>query len=322
MLKDKFDREYTYLRFSLTNRCNLACSYCRPAGYKQEIFEEPTLEDIKFILENLTKHGIKKVRFTGGEPTVREDLTEIIKFTRGLPNVELVNLTTNGVNLYENASKWQEAGISYINVSLDSLNADKLKEITCVNYDVLDKIMKGIVETKRIGLKIKINAVLGGSEEDFVSMLKFGEEHKLDIRFIELMETSSTAKYFENNYVSGDIVIAYLLKHGYVEEVKRTKLSGPARIFHKGDQSNFVGVIGAYTSKFCRDCNRIRITPDLQLKTCLFGNELYSFKEYVQNRDSEGFIKFVNDALFIKHKEHKLEMHDVGNTSSLSVTGG
>ncbi len=267
---DRYGRSIQYLRISVTDRCNLRCVYCMPEHNITWAAPEELLtgEEILRVIRVLAKHGIKKIRFTGGEPLLREDLTEIIRAAKQIHGIQTVMLTTNGVLLAERLPALIEAGLDGINLSLDTLDRAQYADIT--RHDMLPQVLQGLEAALRApSLKVKVNCVLTKEHNnDAVSLAEMAKEQDLSIRFIELMPVGQGKNY---HFCAEDEVLERLEnKFGKAIPLASTCGSGgPARYITFPQFRGRVGFISAMTRPFCAGCNRIRLTATGELKPCL-----------------------------------------------------
>lgn len=270
-MKDKFDREIDYLRLSITDLCNLKCKYCMPEkGIDKKCHSEILrFEEYIKIVEAAVDLGIKKVRITGGEPLVRHGVVDLVKRISQIDGIEDLSMTTNGLLLKKYAKDLKEAGLNRLNISLDTLDSSKFKEIT--RGGRLEDVLEGITQAHIVGIKpIKLNTVLiNGFNTDeiasFISMARDG----LDVRFIELMPIGEASRWSSSKFIPNTDIID-LYKDVFEEDFSIA--NGPAKYFTKKSNSGKVGFINPISSHFCSGCNRIRITPDGKLKPCLHSN--------------------------------------------------
>lgn len=302
-MKDKFNREIDYLRISLTEACNLRCIYCMPEGavcFKKD--NGLTDEELKYLIDIFGDIGLKKIRFTGGEPLLRKNIVELVSKAKE-KKVGKIALTTNGVLLHKCLDKLINAGLNEINISLDSLNEEVFKKITRggnLSY-VLDSIKRAVNK----GIKVKINAVIlkGINDNEFLDLCKLSIDHNLDIRFIELMPIGEGIKY---TGVSGKDLEKILKENFNVKEAKRDKDNGPAFYYKIEGSEGRVGFISALSNHFCESCNRIRITPDGVLKQCLHFKSGLNLKNILREDTTREEIKErIEKTIYDKPKGHR-----------------
>lgn len=311
-MKDNFGREISYLRVSVTERCNLNCVYCGKADCAKKE-NELTPESIYKIVSAFAKCGIKKVRITGGEPLVREDICEIVTHIRAVPEIETVSLTTNGVYLKKYARSLQAAGLDSVNISLDSTDGSTYRHLT--GADVLNKVMEGIEEAEKAGLSpLKINAVLmkGVNSDGAGEMINLAKTRNIDVRFIELMPFSESG---ENNdlRVTGDEILKAFPFLTPVTSEEGTATYYSAEGFH-----GRVGLISPVSHKFCNECNRVRLLSDGSVKPCLGYDTSYDLMPFVHNE--EVLINKIKSIILKKPAGHHFENKALSH--GLNRTGG
>jgi len=326
-LTDSFGRTFPYIRLSITDVCNFKCGYCLPNGYfKQE--NKPgflTLDEISNLVSALSELGVSKIRLTGGEPTVRKDFFNILKNIKSKGKINNLVMTTNGYKLNQIADQLIKDGINGINISIDSLDRNKFKEIT--GHDRLPQILEGIKILQDKGFaNIKVNAVLlkniNDSEADFDSWEQFVKENAIDFRYIELMQTGDSLEYFKKYHVSASVFKNYLIKKNW-NEVARVADAGPSINFVHSNYKGKFGIIAPYSKDFCKTCNRLRITAKGELRLCLFGNTGTNLRPLLQSPDQKNELKIlILKQLNFKKESHYLELGDTGITPHLASIGG
>lgn len=325
-LIDSFSRTISYLRLSLTDRCNLKCLYCRPAKggciLKQD--ELLTFEELLRIVSVAVKIGIRKVRITGGEPLCRGDAEGFIRELGKIPDLYDIRLTTNGVLLAEKAASLMDAGLSKINISLDTLNKERFKEIT--GFDLFDKVWDGIQRAKQLGFApIKINTVVirGMNDDEVVAFGKLSITDPFQVRFIEFMPMGEKTRWSKDSYVSGDEILSKLRPLGEIEAVERKKFDGPARIFKiKGAQGS-IGLINPISHKFCKDCNRLRLAADGMLRSCLLVDQETDLRSILRQGASDSEIrKALIQTVKMKPEGHSVDRRGFNCHGQMSRIGG
>lgn len=304
-MKDSFGREINYLRVSLTDRCNLRCRYCMPEeGIRDKLDHGDmlSLEENYEIIKVFHELGIKKIRFTGGEPLVRKGITSLIEKVASLENINDISLTTNGLLLKSMGAELKAAGLNRVNISLDTLNKDKYREMSRIGS--LDSVLEGIEEARRLGLEpIKINTVLiGGFNDDEIKDLVALTRDGIDVRFIELMPIGEGVNFAEENFISNDRVLQ-TIKSLY--PIEREDPSSPARYYKLPGAKGRVGLINPISCKFCQDCNRVRLTSTGMLKLCLHSNREIDLKKPL--REGKDIRRIIEEAILTKDESHKLE---------------
>lgn len=303
-MKDRYNREISYLRLSVTDLCNLKCRYCMPDGCLHH--QEPlSFEDLFNICECAVELGIKKIRITGGEPLVRDGVIEFCEKLSNIKGLHELTLTTNGVLLKDKASALKKAGVSRINVSLDTLKKDKFKSVT--GYDKLSDVLNGIETAKKFDFKqIKINVVLmkNFNTDEISDFIELTKDENISVRFIELMPIGKCYDY-NSQYISADVVLKT------EPQLKLIKFSGVAQLYQKDGYKGTVGLIRPLTDKFCNVCNRIRVTSDGKLKTCLHSSDEYDLAGLKGDSLRNKFIQ----AIMNKPDAHSLTQTCFSNTS-------
>ncbi|MBE2894233.1 GTP 3',8-cyclase MoaA [Spirabiliibacterium falconis] len=324
-LVDRFARQYHYLRLSITDVCNFKCNYCLPDGYKpngqRNLFL--TLDEIRRVVNTFAALGTRKVRITGGEPTLRKDFTAIIETIRQNAAIETIALTTNGYRMAKSVDEWRAAGLDAINVSVDSLDPKLFYQITGEN--VFHQVMAGIERALEVGYKqIKVNAVLmkGLNESDFNAFLNWIKDKPIQMRFIELMQTGEMDSFFEQYHLSGAVLMQKLIKCGWQQQ-KRAVTDGPAKVFTHPDYVGSIGLIMPYSKNFCADCNRLRVSAKGQLHLCLFGEDGIDLRDLLQSDSQQTQLQLrLQQALTRKREHHYLHQGDSGIRPHLASIGG
>ncbi|MDS0525861.1 GTP 3',8-cyclase MoaA [Clostridium sp. SHJSY1] len=302
---DSYGRKINYLRISVTDLCNLRCKYCMPEkGIEKMLHNEIlTLEEIQHITKSFVETGVDKIRITGGEPLVRKGILKLIEGIGKLDGIKDFAMTTNGIFLKKYAKNLKQAGLTRVNISLDTLNEEKYSQITKVGK--LKDVLKGIEEAKRVGLTpIKLNVVLikdfnENEIEDFVNLTRYED---IDIRFIELMPIGDLKHWSMNRYVSNNIVLEKIPE---LIQMKSDDISSPAKYYKIPDGKGKIGLINPISCKFCENCNRIRLTADGKIKPCLHSNKEVDLKTLI--REGKDIRKVILETINNKPKEHELE---------------
>lgn len=323
-LTDLFGRVHKDFRISVTDRCNFRCQYCMPEEgldwlKREELlsFEEIT-RITKILVEN---YGINSVRLTGGEPTLRANLSDLISMLSELP-IEIA-LTTNGISLDKNAHNFRSAGLHRVNISIDSLKAERFKEITL--RDDMKKVITGIEASIEAGLSpVKINVVVmrGINDDEIIEFAKFGRERGVIVRFIEFMPLDADEKWSTLSVVSLEEIFSTINSVYPLEVVKRS--NAPASRFRYVDGQGEIGIVASVTQKFCDTCDRIRITADGQFRNCLFSNEEFDLKEALRSESSDKEIcELLEMAVSAKREGHGIGNVDfIRPARSMSQIGG
>ena len=274
-LIDTFNREHTNLRISVTDQCNFRCIYCMPED--MQFMEDDaimTFDEIVHLARIFVDVGISKIRLTGGEPLVRRGVPELIKRLTEINGLKDISLTTNGIGLIKQAKDLYDAGLRRINVSLDTLDEAKFEQMT--RRKVLAKVLEGLEEAQRCGFDpIKVNAVAmkGFTDDEIVDLAKFARDNAYQLRFIEFMPLDADDIWGRNMFVPGQEIINRI---DDVYPLSPVNMDGdakhdPAKLYRFADGKGDVGFISSVTEPFCEKCNRIRLTADGQLRTCLFS---------------------------------------------------
>jgi cyclic pyranopterin phosphate synthase len=292
-LQDNYSRVIDYLRISITDRCNLRCIYCMPSGGVMPIEHKEILsyEEIVKVVRVAAALGVRKIRITGGEPLARKNVTYLIASLRSIAGIEDMSLTTNGVLLEKYAQELADAGLNRVNISLDSLNPDRYREMT--RGGDIGLVMKGIEAAEKAGLiPLKINMVPirdlnDGEIEEFARLTL---ETPYQVRFIEFMPIGAGDLWSDKRYLSSDEIKARVEKMGALSPVRRRK-DGPARYYRFENARGVIGFISALTHHFCGYCNRLRITADGKLRPCLFSETEIDLKPALRGSSSDKEIE-------------------------------
>jgi len=326
-MSDSFGRSFPYIRLSITDVCNFKCGYCLPNGYFK-VENKPgflNLDEISNLVAAFTKLGVSKIRITGGEPTVRKDFFEVLRNIKSEHKINNLVITTNGYKLNEIAEELIATGINGINISIDSLDRNKFKEIT--GKDRLPQILEGINILQNKGFKnIKVNAVLlkniNDSLEEFQNWERFINNNEIDFRYIELMQTGDNLEYFKKYHTSAFIFKKYIESQDW-KEISRISDAGPSINYVHSKLKGKFGIIAPYSKDFCSTCNRLRITAKGELRLCLFGNTGTNLRPYLQNQNQKDeLVELILKQLRFKKESHYLEMGNTGITPHLASIGG
>ncbi len=330
-LIDAFGRRLTYLRVSVTDRCNLRCAYCLPADASFPFGDRDFLSvtEIEAIVGALARLGIRRVRLTGGEPLLRRDILEIARRVKALPGIEDLALSTNGTELERLAPALKEAGVDRVNVSLDSLDPDTFREITRTG-DV-EQVWRGIEAALAAGLHpVKLNAVLLAQSnlDDLDRLVALTLDRPLSIRFIEMMPTASNQHLQPAEYISCDAIRARIEERfGALEPAGTlTARTGPAKAFRLAGAQGEVGFITPLSHTFCAECNRLRLTARGELRLCLFADRVFPLRPLLAAADpAERETALEEEILRVlqeKPAEHMLTQGNYGNLVSFMQIGG
>ena len=313
-MKDRFGRNITYLRISVTDLCNLRCKYCMPESGVKSLCHSDILsiEEIVEIVKVASKNGIKKIRLTGGEPLVRRGFINLCKQISKINEIEDIAITTNGVYLKEMADELFENKVRRINFSLDTLIKEKYNDITRRND--FDKTMESLFYAIKKGFKVKINVVLigGFNDDEIQDFVNLANDYDLEVRFIELMQIGETANWSKDKFVSNKIVLEK------VPELEFDGVSGVAKIYKIKGQKGRIGLISPISCSFCEDCNRIRLTSDGKLKPCLHSKDEINLKGLSGEELEEVFKR----GIFEKPEKHHLEDGKSESARDMNKIGG
>jgi cyclic pyranopterin phosphate synthase len=299
---DQFGRRVEYVRVSVTDKCNLRCVYCMPLEGLEWLKRESLLsyEEIASVLRTMAGMGLRKVRISGGEPLIRKDLSDLVRMVADIPGIEDISLSTNAVLLGDQAQDLRDAGISRVNISLDSLQE--------VGFD-----------------PIKINVVLiGGQNDDEIEdFARITQDRPWHVRFIELMPTGANLDLSADHFVSCQDALTRIRRMGNIEPVEGPPGNGPATYFRFPGAAGTVGVITPMSHNYCDRCNRMRLTADGQLRPCLFGSLQTNLRDPL--RAGADLVPLIEETLKIKPERHYLiqgSAEGSGGLVALSQTGG
>ena len=324
-LIDRYGRRFPYLRLSVIEACNFRCSYCLPKGYqaRPDLPRHLGVDEIRRLLTGFARLGMRKVRLTGGEPSLRRDLTDIIGVAAAVPGVEKIALTTNGVLLPQRIDDWRAAGLSHLNVSVDALDRARFAEIT--GHDRLPHILDGIERALALGLSaVKLNAVLlrGLNDDQLPAFLDYLRDRPISLRFIELMQTGDNLEYFRRHHYRAEALEDALQTEGW-GLLPRAADAGPAREYAHPDYRGRIRIIAPYSRDFCAGCNRLRVTSSGDLRLCLFGNVGIPLRPLLQDEDQADELQAaLISQLGLKALGHGLHEGQTGLTPHLASIGG
>lgn len=308
-MNDTFGRKINYIRVSVTDLCNLRCKYCMPEkGVDKKKHEQIlSIEEIFRVVESSVELGINKVRITGGEPLVRKGVVRLIEKIASLKEIEDIGLTTNGVLLKKYANDLKKAGLHRVNISLDTLNKEKFNEIT--RGGSLKDVLDGIEEAKKVGFNpIKINVVLigGFNDDEIFEFAQITKNENIEVRFIELMPIGQVSNWAKSNFLSNNIIKERL---GNLIPVFEKDESSPAKYFKLPNGKGKIGFINPISHEFCEYCNRIRMTADGRLKSCLHSNEEIDIKSAL-SKNKENIKQTIRQAIIQKPSQHTINKKD------------
>ena len=324
--QDRFGRIINYLRISLTDKCNLRCVYCMPEDMvfrpNSELMQD---EELRTLVRVFASLGFRKVRLTGGEPTIRQNVVGIVRDIASTPGIEHVSMTTNGVLLKSLAQPLKDAGLQRVNVSIDTLDPVRFKRIT--RWGSLDDIWAGLEAAERAGLTpIKLNAVVVRvvNEHDVTDIAKLTLEHDWQVRFIEMMPFGDVATFAQSQIVT-DAEIRGRIADDFMplELLDDGKLDGEARLYKFPGARGEVGFISSVTQPFCASCNRARLTADGVLRLCLLRDKEVDLLTPLRNGASEDAIRqIIIDGVWWKPWGHGLADDVIPLTRVMSQIGG
>lgn len=333
-VKDKHGRVIDYLRISLTDRCNFRCIYCMPEDGVSQMPHEQILriEEIEQIVTYAAEMGISRVRLTGGEPLVRKGVTDLVRKISDTPGIESVALTTNGVLLPQMAKDLKAAGLSRVNISLDTLDSGQFKEITRVGN--LDDVLAGIDAALEVGFNpVKVNAVtVRRLNQDYLAFAKLSIDRPLHVRFIEYMPVGDSSEDTGCGWGKEDVVPSEELYEIINERARAEGLGelkpagddrpvgwGPARYYEFEGAIGTVGFISPLSRHFCSECNRLRLTADGKIRPCLFSDKEFDIKTALREGGEKAVQASLLEAIGAKPEEH---FDQVGTERGMSQIGG
>lgn len=325
-LTDAFARKFYYLRLSITDVCNFRCTYCLPDGYKPGAVSNKsflTIDEIRRVTRAFASLGTEKVRLTGGEPSLRRDFTDIIAAVRENTAIRQVAVTTNGYRLARDVKQWRDAGLTALNVSVDSLDARQFHAIT--GQDKFRQVMDGIDAAFDAGFeRVKVNTVLMRDVNHYQldTFLAWIKNRPIQLRFIELMETGDGGELFRKHHISGATIRDLLLARGWIHQL-RERSDGPAQVFCHPDYVGQIGLIMPYEKDFCVTCNRLRVSSTGKLHLCLFGEHGIPLRDLLSDDQQQDALQArISLALAEKKQTHFLHQGNTGLTQNLSFIGG
>jgi cyclic pyranopterin phosphate synthase len=317
-LVDSFGRIHDYLRISVTDRCNLRCVYCMPAdGMEFEPAENIlSFHEITEVVRVLAEMGVKKVRLTGGEPLVRKGLEELIESVAGIPGIEDIALTTNGIFLAKKAKKLKEAGLKRINISLDTLRPERFSLIT--RGGDVNRVLDSIAACQQVGIQpIKLNVVLmkGINDDEIADFLRLTIDGALQVRFIEYMPIGHNDTRWKQSYLPLSTVLDRCKEMDWkVAETHDGRGNGPAQTFRIAGAKGSFGLIHPVSEHFCETCNRLRLTADGNIKPCLYWSDEFNVRKCIG--DDEAVRQLFFKALSIKPQNHEMALALAGESQS------
>ncbi len=326
-LQDGFRRAITYMRISVTDRCNLRCVYCMPPEGVPWIPHPGILsfEEIERIVRATATVGMRKIRITGGEPLVRRDLVQLIARLAAVPGIEDIAMTTNATLMSQFAEPLARAGLQRINVSLDTLKPDRFARITRGGH--LEQVMEGIKAAEKAAIApIKINAVVlrGVNDDELLDLARLTIDRPWHMRFIEAMPLDGNLPVEKQGFISADEIMERLGELGTLESCSGPNGNGPARYFQLPGARGTIGVISPMSHFYCENCNRVRLTADGRLRLCLFSDQEIDLRTPLRDgATAEEIVALFHQAILTKPERHHLEVGRSNcNLRALSQIGG
>ena len=323
-LRDQFGRRIEYLRISVTDRCNFRCVYCMPREGLPWLPKADVLsyEEIAEVVRQLAPLGLRRLRITGGEPTIRPELAQLVQMLRAIPGIEDIALSTNGVRLPAIAGLLHEAGLDRVNMSADSLRADRI--VWTARRDLkFDPIASALAAEEAGLMPLKINVVVmrGINDDEIEDFARLTLVHPWHVRFIELMPVGEMRELTWDHVVPADEIVSRIAALGDLTPSDGpARGNGPAVYYRLAGAPGSVGVISPLTHKYCASCNRVRLTADGHLRTCLFGDHMVDLRTPL--RAGVPLAPSFRAALAAKPLEHDLLQMRVGGLRALSQVGG
>ncbi|MDN0083111.1 GTP 3',8-cyclase MoaA [Crenobacter sp. SG2305] len=324
MLMDRFGRTIEYIRLSVTDRCDLRCSYCMPKGFRG--FEEPehwlTFDEIERVIGAFTRLGTRRVRLTGGEPLLRRNLPELAARLAALPGLDDLSLSTNATQLSKHAEALHNAGVRRLNISLDSLRRDCVHELT--GSDSLPRVMDGLMAAKAAGfapIKINMVAMKGVNDNDIETMVAFCIEHGFVLRLIEAMPMGDSGR--AAHFLDLQPVLARLQQQFSLVPQAADLGGGPARYWSTPDGRFTLGLITPISQHFCATCNRVRLSVDGTLYMCLGQEERFELRPLLRAGCSDAELEAaIREAIELKPEKHEFRERPGKIVRIMSMTGG
>lgn len=326
-LIDGFRRGITYLRISVTDKCNLRCVYCMPEEGLAWLRRSELLdyEEIAQIVRAAASVGVRSIRLTGGEPLLRRDIDRLVSLLRAIEGIDDISLSTNGLLLADRAQALRDAGLDRVNISLDTLRADRFEEIA--RRPGLDLVLAGIDAALAAGLHpVKLNCVVmrGKNDDELRDFAKLTRDAALIVRFIEVMPVHENLGIAADAYISADEMLALLAQEGDLQPTEVACGNGAARYFAYDGAPGAVGVISPLSHDYCERCNRVRLSAAGALKLCLFGDHSVDLRSPLRGgATQEQMAEMLSDAMFVKPERHHLRLGEpASRMRALSEIGG
>ncbi len=326
-LVDGMGRTIVNLRISVTDRCNFRCTYCMPADNVEFMDRSKllTFEEVTRVATVVSKMGIHRLRLTGGEPTMRKDLPVLINMLANVEGIDDIAMTTNAFFLKDQAQALRDAGLKRLNVSLDALDPEKFAHVN--RRDCLDQVLDGLKAAAEANYEsIKINAVAmrNFSESEILRLIEMGRSDGFEVRFIEFMPLDSDKIWERDKVLFGHEIVDLIREKYELVPIENSLEIGPASEFEFADGKGKIGIITAVSNPFCDHCNRIRMTADGKLRTCLFSTQETNLKQLIRGGASDADItQKILDAVAVKEPGHKINLDDFERpTRAMHAIGG
>ncbi|MBU0674643.1 MAG: GTP 3',8-cyclase MoaA [Proteobacteria bacterium] len=326
ILQDSFARQITYLRVSLTDHCNFRCSYCKPRGVENKLERSQLLsyEELIRIITIAVGIGIKKIRLTGGEPLLRRNILEFIRQLVAIPGLEDIRITTNGSLLPEMAANLYALGIRKVNISLDTLRRDRFKEITGVQ--AFDRVYDAINQVIALGfdpIKINVVAMRGVNDDELVDFSELTRSRKIQVRFIEFMPVGAQSSWDKKFYLPTEEIRQTIERGGQLEAIPSQQIDGPARVYRLPGATGTIGFISPLSEHFCDRCNRLRLTSEGKLRSCLLTDQETDLRSLLRaGCKDEKIIELLIKTIHDKPKGHLLGRDGGSCHGQMSRIGG
>lgn len=325
-LTDGFGRPITYLRLSATDRCDFRCVYCMA----EEMTFLPraqilSIEEMTFIAQAFVELGVSKIRITGGEPLVRRNIGQLFKNLHQLPTLEEITLTTNGSQLTQYAKTLKDNGVKRINVSLDSLQADRFTQLTRTGK--LEQVLEGIDSALALGLKVKLNSVIlkNRNSDEVLDLIQFVLDKKLDISFIEEMPLGAISEHQrEQEFISSE-QLRDIIEQKFTLTPSDKNTGGPSRYWQADGFPSAIGFISPHSDNFCSSCNRVRVTAEGKLLLCLGNENSVDLRHIIRQNpsDLEGLKQHIINAMSSKPEKHHFDLEEEPDiVRFMNMTGG
>ena len=325
-LLDSFGRQVNYLRLSVTDRCNLRCTYCMAEEMtflpKQQIL---SLEELRDVAAAFVALGVNKIRLTGGEPLIRQDILTLVSSLSELPGLEELTMTSNGIMLPTMAQSLKQAGLSRINISIDSLRAERFKTLTRVGN--IDQVLAGIeAATAAKFQRVKLNAVIlaGFNDDEVLDLARFAIEREMDISFIEEMPLGEISSHQRaTTQITSETIREQLSREFTLIDSAETT-GGPSRYVRVANTESKIGFISPLSNNFCSTCNRVRLTAEGRLLLCLGNEDSVDLRAVLRNHpgDSKRLKETIVEAMSIKPERHYFDPEQVDIVRFMNMTGG